>query len=136
LICFGNIPVHRDHLEGYNNVVLDPDQPWDAVEAFHPAIQAAKSKGALCLPQLNFTGRQCPEFLNPSPKSSSNVQLPFCLDKSYGKPTPLSKDEINDIIWRFAWAAETCIKAGADGIIVRTPSSEAGYQRRQAVIAT
>ncbi|KAL2871264.1 uncharacterized protein BJX67DRAFT_370052 [Aspergillus lucknowensis] len=118
LICFGNIPVHRDHLENFNNVVLDRDQPWDAVESFRPAILAAKSRGALCLPQLNFTGRQCPEFLNPNPVSSSDVKLHYCMDKSYGQPTPLSKAQIRDIIDRFVWAAETVVKAGADGIIL------------------
>ncbi|KAL3445390.1 hypothetical protein BJX65DRAFT_319278 [Aspergillus insuetus] len=118
LICFGNIPVHRDHLENLNNVVLDRDQPWDAVEAFRPAIKAAKSRGALCLPQLNFTGRQCPGFLNPNPVSSSDVQLQECMDKTYGIPTPLSKSEIQDIVDRFAWAAKTVVKAGADGIIL------------------
>lgn len=113
--------MHRDHLENINNVVLDRDQPWDAVEAFRPAIAAAKSRGALCLPQLNFTGRQCPSFLNSSPVSSSDVQLHDCMDKSYAKPTPLTKTQIQEIIGRFVWAAETVVAAGADGVIVHLP---------------
>jgi 2,4-dienoyl-CoA reductase-like NADH-dependent reductase (Old Yellow Enzyme family) len=84
LICFGNIPIHRDNMENYNNAVLDPNNPWDAVEAFTPSIKAAKSRGAICLPQLQFPGRQVPDFLNPSPKSSSDVQLEPCLNKAMG----------------------------------------------------
>jgi len=118
LICFGNIPIHRDNMEGYNNAILDPNNPWDAVEAFETAITAAKSRGAICLPQLQFPGRQVPHFLNPSPKSSSDVQLEPCLNKSYGKPSPLTKADIKDLVRRYAWASEVLAKAGADGIIV------------------
>ncbi|KAL1856811.1 hypothetical protein Plec18170_003784 [Paecilomyces lecythidis] len=118
LICTGNIPIHRDNLENYNNAVLDINNPWDPVEAFAPAVKAAKSRGAIFLPQLQFPGRQVPEFLNPNPKSSSDQQLEPCLNKSYGKPSPLTKDEIIDLIRRYVWASEVLAEAGADGIIV------------------
>lgn len=118
LICTGNIPLSRHNLENYNNAVLDRDNPWDAVTAFRPAIQAAKSRGAVCLPQLQFPGRQVPEFLNTAPKSASDVQLQPCLKKTYGKPAPLTKEEIKDLVSRYVWAAEVLAEAGADGIIV------------------
>ena len=118
LICTGNIPIHRDNLENYNNAVLDPNNPWDPVAAFARAVEAAKSRGAVFLPQLQFPGRQVPEFLNKNPKSSSDQQLEPCLNKSYGKPSPLTKAEIQDLIYRYVWAAEVLAKAGADGIIV------------------
>src|SRR5699024_5131063 len=117
LICFGNIPIDRDNLENYYNAVLDPRNPWDPVEAFSPAIRAAKSRGAICLPQIQYPGRQVPEFLNPNPRSASDVQLRPSLDKTYGKPTPLTLGEIDELISRYAWAAEVMAKAGADGII-------------------
>jgi 2,4-dienoyl-CoA reductase-like NADH-dependent reductase (Old Yellow Enzyme family) len=98
--------------------VLDPRNPWDPVEAFAPAIRAAKSRGALCLPQLQFPGRQVPEFLNPRPRSASDVQLQPCLNKTYGKPTALTRTEINDLVARYVWAADVLAKADADGIIV------------------
>lgn len=47
------------------------------------------------------------------------MKLRPSLDKTYGKPTPLTLEEINELISRFAWAAEVLAKAGADGIIVR-----------------
>lgn len=118
LICTGNIPIHRDNLENYNNAVLDPNNPWDPVAAFAPAVKAAKSRGAIFLPQLQFPGRQVPEFLNKNPKSSSDQQLEPCLNKTYGMPSPLTKAEIKDLVSRYVWASEVLAKAGADGIIV------------------
>lgn len=118
LICTGNIPIHRDNLENYNNAVLDINNPWDPVEAFRPAVQATKSRGAIFLPQLQYPGRQVPEFLNANPKSASDVQLQPCLNKEYGRPAPLTKDEIKDLVRRYVWAAEVLAQAGADGIIV------------------
>lgn len=118
LICTGNIPIHRDNLENYNNAVLDPNNPWDPVAAFSPAVNAAKSRGAIFLPQLQFPGRQVPEFLNKNPRSSSDQQLEPCLNKTYGMPSPLTKAEIKDLVSRYVWASEVLAKAGADGIIV------------------
>lgn len=98
--------------------MLDPNNPWDPVAAFTPAAKAAKSRGAIFLPQLQFPGRQVPEFLNKNPKSSSDQQLEPCLNKTYGKPSPLTKAEIKDLISRYVWASEVLAEAGADGIIV------------------
>lgn len=98
--------------------MLDINNPWDPVEAFRPAVQAAKSRGAVFLPQLQFPGRQVPEFLNPNPKSSADQQLGPCLNKTYGKPTPLTTEEIKDLVARYVWASEVLYKAGADGVIV------------------
>ena len=123
----GNIPISRHNLENYNNAVVDRDNPWDAVAAFRPAIQAAKSRGAICLPQLQYPGRQVPEFLNTGPKSASDVQLQPCLKKTYGKPTPLTKNEIKDLVGRYVWAAEVLAGAGADGIIVSVNMSAATF---------
>lgn len=42
-----------------------------------------------------------PEFLNASPKSSSDQQLDPCLNKTYGKPSRLTKAEIQDLARRY-----------------------------------
>lgn len=104
LICTGNIPISRLDLENYGNSVLDPKNPWDPVEAFRPAILAAKSRGALCFPQLQYPGRQVPSIINENPRSASDVQLHPCLNKTYGKPTPLIEAEIADLTRTFVWA--------------------------------
>ncbi|KAF3389886.1 NADPH dehydrogenase 3 [Talaromyces pinophilus] len=118
LICFGNIPINRDNLENYNNAVLDINNPWDPVEALAPAFRAAKSRGAICLPQLQFPGRQVPEFLNKTPRSASAEQLGPCLNKTYGKPVPLTKEDIRELIQGYVWAASVLAQAGVDGIIL------------------
>ncbi|KAI5476511.1 NamA [Pseudohyphozyma bogoriensis] len=118
LIVAGNIPIHRDFLENEENAVLDMNNPWDPVEPWKPAIQAAKSKGALFLAQLQFPGRQTPTFINPKPKSASTVQLPASMGKEYGKPEALTDAEIKDLITRFKWAAGKLAEAGADGVML------------------
>ena len=97
------------------------------MEAFAPAVKAAKSRGAIFLPQLQFPGRQVPEFLNPNPKSSSDQQLEPCLNKTYGIPSPLTMEEIKDLVRRYVWASEILAKAGADGIIVGLSFHHTGY---------
>lgn len=47
------------------------------------------------------------------------MQLKPCLNKTYGKPTALTVQEIEELTARYVWAAEVLAKAGADGIIVR-----------------
>lgn len=64
-----------------------------------------------------------PEFLNPNPRSASDVQLKPCLNKTYGKPTALTVPEIEELTGRYVWAAEVLAKAGADGIIVSAATS-------------
>lgn len=118
IICTGNIPIHRDYLENAYNAVLDPSNTWNAVQAFTPAIRAAKSRGALLLAQLQFPGRQCPININPNPKAPSDIQLQPCFNKIYGKPTALTIEEIKDLQRRYVWAAQQLAKAGADGVIV------------------
>ncbi|KAL7004245.1 hypothetical protein EMMF5_006190 [Cystobasidiomycetes sp. EMM_F5] len=118
IICTGNIPIHRDYLENAYNAVLDPSNTWNAVQAFTPAIRAAKSRGALLLAQLQFPGRQCPININPNPKAPSDIQLQPCFNKIYGKPTALTIEEIKDLQRRYVWAAQQLAKAGADGVIL------------------
>lgn len=38
---------------------------------------------------------------------------------TFGKPTPLTEEEVEDIIDRFAYGAEVLYKAGADGVQLR-----------------
>lgn len=126
IICSGNIPIHRDFLENEENAVLDPRNPWDPVAAFAPSIAAAKSRGAIFLAQLQFPGRQCPEFINKHPKSASDVQLQPCMDKEYEKPEALTETEIKDLINRYVWAASVMAKAGADGVMVSSRANSHG----------
>lgn len=106
-------------MESKGNAILDARNPWDPVAGFTPAIAAAKSKGAICLAQLQHPGRQCPASINPRPKSASDVLLKPCFNKSYGQPSPLTRAEIKAIVEKYVWASRIMAEAGADGIMVR-----------------
>lgn len=97
------------------NGIIDRSNPWDPIAAFRPMILAAKSSGALCIPQISFPGRQAGLEQTSLPLSASDVQLAPSMGKSYGVPRAMTLAEIEDLIERFAWAAEVLWKAGADG---------------------
>lgn len=90
-------------------------QPWDAVEAFKPVIAASKAHGMLCIGQLTHGGRQVSEEVTRHPVSSSDVQAPPMGGMTFAKPRPLTIEEIDDLVDRWAYAAEVLYKAGADG---------------------
>jgi 2,4-dienoyl-CoA reductase-like NADH-dependent reductase (Old Yellow Enzyme family) len=48
--------------------------------------------------------------------SSSDVHAPDLGGMHFGKPRPLTVDEIHDVVRRFAYAAKVLYNAGADGI--------------------
>lgn len=96
--------------------MIDRDNLWDPVAAFAPMIRAAKAYGSLSIPQLSFPGRQAGEdSCLVQPLSASEVQLEPAMGKTYAKPRPMTKKEIDDLIERFKYGAEVLYKAGADG---------------------
>ncbi|POW14155.1 hypothetical protein PSTT_03242, partial [Puccinia striiformis] len=115
IIILGNIPIHREYLQGKGNAIIDKDSSWDPVEAFKPVINAAKAHGSLVMGQLTHGGRQTPIDINPNPVSASETQTPACFGMTFGNARALSLDEIHDVIDRFAYGAEVLYKAGADG---------------------
>ena len=76
-------------------------------------ILASKLCGSLVIPQVSFPGRQ--SSLATPPLSASCVQLAPAMGKSYLAPRAMTLSEIEELIERFAWAAEVLWKAGADG---------------------
>ncbi|KAJ9112703.1 hypothetical protein QFC22_006205 [Naganishia vaughanmartiniae] len=115
VVVLGNIPVHREGLEAKKNAIIDKTSSWDAVEAFKPVIAATKAHGSLCIGQLTHGGRQVSEDVTKHPVSSSDVQAPPMGGMTFAKPRPLTLEEIDDLVDRWAYAAEVLFKAGADG---------------------
>jgi len=115
-IILGNIPCDHRYPEALRNAVLDPTSQWDVPEAFKPVIKAANAHGSIVIGQVTHAGRQTPIEANPHPVSSSDVQAPSLGGMVFGKPRPLTTDEINDVVHRFAFAAKALYDAGADGI--------------------
>ncbi|KAN0060424.1 hypothetical protein ACQY0O_007754 [Thecaphora frezii] len=117
-IVLGNIPTDARYPEATNNACIDYTigSHDEYVKAFRPVIQAAKAKGSLVVAQLTHAGRQTNYDINPEPVSSSDVQCMPVMGMSFGKPRPMTLEEIHELPKRFAFAARVLAEAGADGV--------------------
>ncbi|MBO9448100.1 NADH:flavin oxidoreductase/NADH oxidase family protein [Ruegeria sp. R14_0] len=120
ILITGNTPVDRLHLEHAGNFVLDPDSDLTKVSAL---VEAGKAGGAKMLAQLSHAGRQTPERVNPSPTSISDVRLDL---PGYGKPDPLTEEQIPGLIQKYINSAKVAQDAGFDGVEIH---SAHGYLR-------
>lgn len=117
----GNIMITYEHLEAPGNMIIPLDTPFSGkrFDAFKDLATEAKRHGSLVVGQVSHPGRQVSSDLVKDAVSASDVHLQFKGKKGatmFAKPHPASKAEINDIIERFAHAAEFLYKAGFDGI--------------------
>ena len=110
VIITGNTPVDRKHLEHAGNFVLDEHTDMRKVDAL---VAAGKSGGAAFLVQLAHAGRQTPEIVNPHPTSISDVRLDL---PGYGKPAPLTEEQIPELLRKYAASAKIAQDAGFDGV--------------------
>lgn len=116
VVVLGNIPVHRDYPEAPGNAIIDKNNPWDAVKAFKPVVNAVKVHGSLCIGQLTHAGRQAPDSVCQEPVSASDTKCPDGVMGLNFKPArAMTEDEIWDAIDRWSFGAEALYKAGADG---------------------
>ena len=121
ILITGNTPVDRLHLEHAGNFVLDPDSDLTKVSAL---VEAGKAGGAKMLAQLSHAGRQTPERVNPNPTSISDVRLDL---PGYGKPDPLTEEQIPGLIQKYINSAKIAQNVGFDGVEIH---SAHGYLRR------
>ncbi|KAK2758956.1 hypothetical protein FQN54_003054 [Arachnomyces sp. PD_36] len=117
----GNMMITYEHLEHAGNAIIPPDAPFsgERFHAFKELATEAKRYGSLIVGQVSHPGRQVSSDLVQDTISASDVRLQFKGKKGatmFAKPHPASKAEIDDIVERFAHAAEFLYKAGFDGI--------------------
>ncbi|GAA6059106.1 hypothetical protein JCM10212_002077 [Sporobolomyces blumeae] len=115
VIVLGNLPIDYDGLEAIGNVIIDPRSSFDPVEGLSKAIKAAKAHGSLCIGQLTHGGRQTSLEVVETPVSSSDIQCPPMGGMQFGRPRPLTIEEIKELVQRWAYGAEVLYRAGADG---------------------
>ncbi|KAI1129678.1 NADH:flavin oxidoreductase/NADH oxidase [Nemania abortiva] len=119
LILTGNIMVYYDHLEAAGNTVIPKDASFsdERFERFRDLSIEAKAHGSLIVAQLSHPGRQVSKDIQAYPVSASDVHLEgMKLSMTFAKPRAMSKDDINDLVHSFAFAAEYVHKAGYDGV--------------------
>ncbi|GGC89508.1 NADH:flavin oxidoreductase/NADH oxidase family protein [Halopseudomonas salina] len=115
MLLSGNIQIDRDHLERPGNVVIDcePDAAMHA--ALSSWAKAATRNGNHFWAQISHAGRQTMKMVNPHPKAPSPVKLGLP-GGQFGEPVALEKDEINEIVRRFAQCAAAVQAAGFTGV--------------------
>ena len=102
----GNAMITPLDLEAPGNMIMyEPFETPERLEAFARVAKAAKAHGSLAIVQVSHSGRQVSELVNPNPVSASDVQLGPAMGMTFGKPTPLTKEGIKDIVNKVGDAA-------------------------------
>ncbi|CUA78306.1 12-oxophytodienoate reductase 3 [Rhizoctonia solani] len=117
IILTGNVMLHPAQLEAPGNPILyAPHETPERMEQFRKMAAAGKAHGSLTMMQVSHPGRQVAAFVNPNPVGASEIQLDDRMGMSFGKPTPLDKSGIHEIVNQFAYTAEAAYRTGFDGI--------------------
>lgn len=115
MLLSGNIIIDRDHLERPGNVIIEREPDADMAARLTSWAKAATRGGNHFWAQISHGGRQTQKVVNPYPKSASDVALALP-GGQFGKPMPLTEDEIADLIGRSAMASKACKNAGFTGV--------------------
>ncbi|MEM9331901.1 MAG: NADH:flavin oxidoreductase/NADH oxidase family protein [Pseudomonadota bacterium] len=115
LLITGNVLVDRWHLERGGNLAIEGEQSHSALATLSEMASAAKAGGSQIWMQLNHAGRQTQKMINRNPKAPSNIGLKMGNGR-FGKPTPLTHEEIEGLIGKFVYAAEVAEQTGFDGV--------------------
>lgn len=119
VILTGNVMVDYHSLEAPGNPIVPYNAPFSGprFDAFKELATVGKAHGSLIVAQVSHPGRQVESRLNKDPISASDVQLEGeIMGMRFEKPHAASKDEIKDLVNRFAYAAKFLHKAGYDGV--------------------
>ncbi|CAE6403935.1 hypothetical protein ACGC1H_005844 [Rhizoctonia solani] len=117
VILTGNVMVHPEQLEAPGNPILyAPYETPERMEQFRKMTAAGKAHGSLMIMQVSHPGRQVAAFVNPNPVGASDIQLADRMGMSFGKPTPLDKSGIQEIVNQFVYTAEAAYRTGFDGV--------------------
>jgi 2,4-dienoyl-CoA reductase-like NADH-dependent reductase (Old Yellow Enzyme family) len=111
----GNVIIDRDHLERPGNVVIDRAPDAAMKSALAAWAKAGTESGNHLWMQISHAGRQTQVLVNKTPKAPSAVKLGLP-GGQFGEPVPLTQDEIEDLIGRFATAASAAKEAGFTGV--------------------
>lgn len=112
LLVTGNVMVDRRSIGEPLNVVIEDDRDLDGLKAW---AEAAKSGGSPAIVQLNHPGRQTLSSVTSLIVAPSAVRVNIP-GTPFPTPRALESAEIEEIIERFATAAEISVRAGFDGI--------------------
>ena len=117
ILLSGNIQVDPDHLERPGNVIVAGLPNNEMQSALASWASVGTRNGNHFWAQISHAGRQTQTNVNKHPKAPSAVTLGLP-GGQFGKPIPLTQEEIEDIVQRFAVCAKACQEAGFTGVQV------------------
>ena len=115
ILLTGNVQVDRRNLEGPANVVIDQDNYKDQYDALKAWSAAGTKNNTQLWMQISHAGRQTPGEINSSPLAPSDIGLKIP-GKNFGTPTPMTEEDILDVIDRFVFTAKIARDTGFTGV--------------------
>ncbi|PLS23827.1 NADH:flavin oxidoreductase/NADH oxidase family protein [Bifidobacterium imperatoris] len=113
VLVTGNVMVDHMQLGEPGNVVVEDERDLAMLRRW---AAAGTENGAHCWMQINHPGRQSPITINPHPVAPSAGKVAGEYGKFFAEPTELTREQIHDIIRRFANTARIAKKAGFTGV--------------------
>ncbi|WP_433897883.1 NADH:flavin oxidoreductase/NADH oxidase family protein [Pseudomonas sp. PSE1(2024)] len=114
LLLTGNVMIDRRAMTGPGGVVLEDERHLDR---FRQWAEIARSGGAQVWVQLNHPGRQTFANMGQQALAPSAVALEMgSFSKLFSEPKPMTEDDIEEVIQRFAKSAALAEKAGFTGV--------------------
>lgn len=114
LLLTGNVQVDRRYLERPGNVAIDGPQSDEHKRALRAFAESATMEGAGVWMQISHAGRQSPKIVAKEPVGPSAIALKLP-GGQFGAPRALLRDEIEDIVARFAFAVGIAKECGFTG---------------------
>ena len=111
----GNVQVDRRNLEGPANVVIDKNNYKEQFDALKAWSKAGTKNNTQLWMQISHAGRQTPGEINSSPMAPSDIGLKIP-GKNFGTPTPMTEEDILDVIDRFVFTAKIARDTGFTGV--------------------
>jgi len=114
LLITGNVMVDHRAMTGPGGIVLEASTPLDP---FKKWAKAGTQNGTKIWMQINHPGRQVYAAMGGQVLSPSDIALDMGKhSKLFGKPLPMTEDEILALIQRFVITASRAVEAGFNGI--------------------
>lgn len=114
LLITGNVMVDHRAMTGPGGISLEADTD---LEPFKKWAKAGAENGTHMWMQINHPGRQVFAAMGGMVLSPSNIALDMGKhSKLFGQPTPMTEDDIQDVIQRFTTTAIRAIEAGFKGV--------------------
>lgn len=115
VLLTGNVQVDHRYLERPGNVVIEGAQSNEQISRLQAYAEAGTRNDTQLWMQISHAGRQTPAAVADEPVGPSDIQLQMP-GAAFGKPRPLTHDEILAVIDGFAHTAKIAKQTGFSGV--------------------